>query len=201
MASRRKSKPTRKPAKPTRKAAKKTARRKSLAKPRKADPIPKGIHTVAASLCFQDAAFAMLFYEKAFGAKELYRLSEPGGRIGHAEMRIGDSVVMLSDEYPDMAILSAKTLNGSPIRLHLSVKNPDACMERAIHAGATLVRPMQDEFYGWRSGVVTDPFGYSWFIASQIEVVSPKEMQTRWDKMMAASKSEGSLSKRRSSTE
>lgn len=167
------------------------ATRKSVGKARKVAPIPKGFHTITASLCFQDAAFAMAFYENAFGAKELFRLTEPGGRIGHAEIKIGDSVIMLSDEYPELAILSAKTMNGSPIRLSLVVKNPDAAMQKAIAAGATLVRPLQDEFYGWRSGVVVDPFGYSWFITSQIEEVSPKEMQSRWMKMLAAHQPEG----------
>ncbi len=185
----------RKPKKPAKKSVNKAAKKvkpaaKSRPKSRKAPPIPKGFHTITASLCFQDAAFAMQFYEKAFGAKELYRLSEPSGKVGHAEMRIGDSIIMVSDEYPQMAILSAKTRGGSPIRLSLTVKNPDAMMERAIAAGCTVIRPLQNEFYGWRSGVIMDPFDYSWFITSQVEVVSPKEMQKRWTKMLAAHKPE-----------
>ncbi len=185
----------RKPKKPAKKSVNKAAKKvkpaaKSRPKSRKAPPIPKGFHTITASLCFQDAAFAMQFYEKAFGAKELYRLSEPSGKVGHAEMRIGDSIIMVSDEYPQMAILSAKTRGGSPIRLSLTVKNPDAMMERAIAAGCTVIRPLQNEFYGWSSGVIMDPFDYSWFITSQVEVVSPKEMQKRWTKMLAAHKPE-----------
>ena len=186
------------PKKPARKAVQKRVSKKAppkakaKTKVKKVNPIPKGFHTVTASLCFQDAAFAMAFYEHAFGAQELYRLTEPSGKVGHAEMRIGDSIIMLSDEYPEMAILSAKTLHGCPIRLSLTVKNPDAFLARAVAAGASVIRPMQNEFYGWRSGVISDPFGYSWFITSQIEVISPKEMQTRWTKLLAAHRPEGS---------
>jgi PhnB protein len=186
--------PKKSPRTTVKKARKKAAKRavKRAAKARKVPPIPKGVHTVTPSMCFQDAAFAIQFYEKAFGAKELYRLTEPGGKVGHAELRIGDSVIMMSDEYPELAILSAKSLHGSPMRLALTVKNADAFMERALAAGATVVRGMQNEFYGYRSGIVMDPFGYSWFIMSQIETVSPKEMQKRWTKLLAASKPEGS---------
>jgi PhnB protein len=168
------------------------AARKPKPKAKKVAPIPKGSHTVTASLCFQDADFAIAFYEKAFGAKEIFRLTEPGGKVGHAEIRIGDSVVMMSDEYPDLAVLSAKTLTGCPIRLSLTVKNPDAFMARAVASGATVIRPMQNEFYGWRGGVVMDPFGYTWLITCQVEVISPKQMQSRWNKMIAAHKPESS---------
>jgi PhnB protein len=180
--------------KPAKKAARKPARaaRRSASKTRKVPPAPKGMSTITPSLTFEDAAFAMVFYEKAFGAKELYRLVEPSGKIGHAEIRIGDSIISVSDEYPDMAILSAKTRGGSPVRLNVVVKNADAAMERAVAAGATVVRPTQNEFYGYRSGVVMDPFGYTWIIMSQIEVLSPKEMQKRWTRMLAAAKPEGS---------
>ena len=193
MAAARKSKS--KPKTPLKKTAKKTAKKavKKKTTPKKVPPIPKGTHTITAKLCFQDAAFAIQFYEKAFGAKELYRLSEPSGKVGHAELRIGDSTFTVADEYPEMAILSAKTRGGSPIRLSLSLKSSDAAMERPIAAGCTVVRPLQNEFYGWRSGVVMEPFDYSWFITSQVEVVSPKEMQKRWLKMLTAHKPEGSV--------
>jgi PhnB protein len=189
----------RKAKKPAKKAAKKSARKAVKKPPRKASrksaakvpPVPKGYHTVAPSLAFQDAAFAMAFYENAFGAKELYRLTEPGGKVGHAEMKIGDSHIMISDEYPEMAVLSAKTLAGSPIRLNLIVKNADAFFNKAVSAGATVVRPMQEEFYGYRNGVVMDPFGYTWAIMSQVKVISPKTMQAQWSKMVAAHKPEG----------
>ncbi len=182
------------PKKPVKKTAKKPVKKSVRKAARKVPPIPKGYHTVAPQLCFQDAAFAMAFYENAFGAKECFRLTEPNGRIGHAEMKIGDSHIMLSDEYPQMAVLSAKTLHGSPIRLHLLVKNSDAFMAHAVAAGATIVRPMQEEFYGYRAGVVLDPFGYTWMIMTQVAVVSPKEMQKRMVKLMAVHRPEGSVS-------
>jgi len=187
MAVRKKTKPKSKKL-PRKATPKKSAKRVA----RKVPPVPKGYHTVAAALCFQDAAFAIAFYENAFGAKEIFRLVEPGGKIGHAEIKIGDSPIMISDEYPEMAVLSAKTLNGSPIRLNLMVKNADAFFHKAVSAGATVVRPLQDEFYGFRGGVVADPFGYTWCIMSQVEVISPKDMQARWSKMLAAHKPEGS---------
>lgn len=195
MAARKKSRaPAKKSAKKSvKKAAKKTLKGSGRKAARaKVPPVPKGVHTITPSLCFEDAAFAIQFYEKAFGAKELFRLAEPSGKVGHAELRIGDSLLMVSDEYPEMAILSAKKHNGSPIRLSLTVKNADASMQRATAAGATVIRPLTDQFYGWRSGIVMDPFGYSWFIMSQIAKVSPKEMQKRWNKMLAASKTAGS---------
>jgi PhnB protein len=173
--------------KPTRKAAAKSAKKSAR---RRVPPVPKGIHSVTPMLSFQDTAFAIQFYEKAFGAKELYRLTEPSGKVGHAEMKFGDSIVMMGDEYPDMAVLSAKTIGGSPIRLSLAFKSADVAFERAVRAGATVIRPLTDEFYGWRSGNVMDPFGYTWLIMSQIEVLSPREMQKRWTKMLAASKPE-----------
>jgi len=190
-----KKKPTKKAQrKADKKATKKNAKKnaKKSASKHKVPPIPKGMNTITPSLTFEDAAFAIVFYEKAFGAKELYRLVEPSGKVGHAEIRIGDSVISVSDEYPEMAILSAKSRGGSPVRLNVVVKNADAAMERAVAAGATIVRPMQNEFYGYRSGVIMDPFGYSWIIMSQIEVISPKEMQKRWTRMLVAAKPEGS---------
>ena len=135
--------------------------------------------TVTAYLTVRDAAKAIEFYQNAFGAVELFRLTEPGGKIGHAELAIGNSVVMLSDEYPDFGALSPQTIGGSPVKLHLSVPDADAAVETAIKAGATLVRPLVDEFYGERTAMVTDPFGLSWFIASPKETVSSEEMQRR----------------------
>lgn len=154
--------------------------------------MPKGVYTITPRLCFEDSAFAIQFYEHAFGAKEMYRLNEPGGKVGHAEIRIGDSLIMLSDEYPEMAVLSAKSRGGSPMTLALTVKDADKLMTQALAAGATLRRPIQEEFYGYRTGAVMDPFGYSWFIMSQIAKVSPKDMQKRLTKMAAAHKLAGS---------
>ena len=134
-------------------------------------------------LTVTDAAAAIAFYGKAFGAEEIFRLIDTDGRIGHAELRIGDSVVMLSDEYPDFGALSPARLGGSPVKLHLDVESADRSVETAVAAGATLVRPVQNEFYGSRSGMVVDPFGHSWFIAAKTEEVSVDEMQRRFSAM------------------
>lgn len=171
-----------------RQAASKAPARKS--KPKKVAPIPKGMHAVTPSLVFKDAKAALKFYTDAFGAKELYRLTEPDGKIGHAEMMIGDSLIMMGEEYAGMQIYSAEHYNGSPIRLHIAVKDVDRAFARAVAAGAETVRPLSNEFYGWRNGIVKDPFGYSWFIGAQIEKISPKQMQKRFDKMLSESKPE-----------
>jgi PhnB protein len=167
-------------------SSKAKSKSKTKPKPKKVPPIPKGMHSVTPGLVFKDANAALAFYRTAFGAKELYRLVEPAGRVGHAEMMIGDSLVMMSDEYPEIGIMSAEHYEGSPVRLSIVVKNPDAAFKRALDAGAVETRPLQNEFYGWRSGIVRDPFGYHWFITSQVEVVSPKQMQKRWNKMLAS---------------
>lgn len=136
-------------------------------------------------LGFKDTGKAIDFYVRAFGAKEKFRLAEPSGKIGHAEIEIDGAVVMLSDEYPDFGALSAQTMGGSPVVLHLYVGDVDALVARATKAGATLLRPVKDEFYGDRTGQVADPFGYKWMIATPKENVSPQEMQNRWSKMLA----------------
>jgi PhnB protein len=169
--------------KPSRKSA---ARKPVSNKSRKVDPIPKGMHTLTPALSFKDAGAALAFYKEAFGAKELYRLDTPDGKIGHAEMKIGDSVFMMGEEWPDLEVYSAEHYKGTPIRINIAVKDADKAFERAVAAGAEVVRPVEDQFYGWRSGNVRDPFGYYWMIGSQIEVVSPKQMQKRWQKMMAS---------------
>jgi PhnB protein len=132
-----------------------------------------------------DANTAIRFYQEAFGAKELFRLTEPGGKIGHAELQFGECVLMLSDEYPDFGALSPQSIGGSPIKLHLYVQDADAAIDRAIKAGATLLRPIKDEFYGDRVGLVMDPFGYGWFVSAKKEDVSPEEMQRRWTAALA----------------
>lgn len=141
---------------------------------------PADSHTLTPYLAFKNSARAIEFYTRAFGAVELFRLTEPGGKIGHAEIRIGDSNLMLADEYPDFGHLSAQTIGGSPITLHLYVEDVDAFVRHAVDAGATLLRPVKDEFHGNRGGVVADPFGYHWMVATQIEEVSPEEMQRRF---------------------
>ena len=131
-----------------------------------------------------DATAAIDFYVKAFGAVELFRLVEPAGRVGHAEISIGDTVLMMNDEYPDFGARSPGAIGGSPVAFHIAVPDADTAVERAVAAGATLVRPVQDQFYGDRSGMVACPFGYRWFLAAAQEVVSPEEMQKRWTKML-----------------
>ena len=134
---------------------------------------------------FKDAARAIDFYVKAFGAVELFRLAEPSGRIGHAEIRIGNAILMLSDEYPDFGALSAQTLGGCPIALHIFVADVDAFVARAVQGGATVLRAVKDEFYGDRVGQIADPFGYKWMVSTRKETVSPQEMQKRWSAMLA----------------
>ena len=131
------------------------------------------------------AGEAIEFYRKAFGASELFRLTEPGGRIGHAEIRIGTTVLMLSDEYPEYGIVGPQTLGGTCVSIHLHVDNADAWIARAAAAGAVVVRPAADAFYGERGGTVRDPFGHEWMLGHQIEEVSPEEMQRRFTAMLA----------------
>jgi PhnB protein len=147
-------------------------------------PAPSPQQTIRPHLVFRDTARALEFYAKAFGAVETYRLVEPGGKVGHAEMVIGDSTLQLADEYPDFGALSPATIGGSPVKFLLYVDDADAAQKRAIEAGATELRPVQDQFYGDRSGMVADPFGYSWSIAQRKEEVSPEEMQERFTAML-----------------
>ena len=138
--------------------------------------------TATAYLCVKGAGKALDFYTRAFGATEVYRLSEPGGdgKIGHAEFEIGNSRLMISDEYPDFGALSPPSVGGSPVKLHLRVDNVDAFVKHAVDCGAMLVRPATDQFFGERNAMIADPFGHSWFVTTQIEDVSPVEMQRRW---------------------
>jgi PhnB protein len=141
--------------------------------------------SVTAHLIVQDATGAIAFYTRAFGARELYRLVEPGGKVGHAELMIGNSRIMIADEYPDFGALSAPTIGGSPIMLLLHVDDADVVMRQAVAAGATELRPVKNQFHGDRSGMVLDPFGFSWSIATHIEDVSPDEMQRRFSAALA----------------
>lgn len=147
--------------------------------------------TLKAHMTVHDAKAALAFYSKAFGAVEQLRLVEPGtDRVGHAEIRIGDSVLMMNDEYPAFGARSPNAIGGSPVAFHVLVADADKAVERAVAAGATLIRPVQDQFYGDRSGMVACPFGYRWFLASTKEIVSPTEMQRRWSKMIESGKTE-----------
>lgn len=132
----------------------------------------------------RDSAGAIDFYARAFGATELFRLAEPGGRIGHAELDFGGTVVMLSDEYPELGVHGAHRFEGTCVTLHLHVDDADALIARAVEAGATLVRAPEDHFYGERSGTVQDPFGHRWLIGHAIEDVAPEEMQRRYTALM-----------------
>jgi len=138
------------------------------------------VHEVYPYLRLRDAARALEFYNSAFGAEELFRLTEPSGRIGHAEIKIGGTTLMLSDEYPEMNIVGPQSLGGTSFSIHLHVDDADAWIERAVAAGATVVRPAADAFYGERSGTVRDPFGHEWLLGHQVEEVSPQEMQRRY---------------------
>jgi PhnB protein len=144
--------------------------------------------TLRAHATVHDAKAAIAFYVKAFGAVELFRLVEPAGRVGHAEVRIGDSVLMLNDEYPDFGAKSPASVGGSPVAFRIEVADADAAVDRAVKAGATVVRPVQDEFYGDRMGMVACPFGYRWSLATPKEQVSPAEMQKRWTRMLEGGK-------------
>nr|WP_316641857.1 VOC family protein [uncultured Roseateles sp.] len=136
-------------------------------------------------LVVADAARAIHFYVQAFGAAELFRLAEPSGKIGHAELRIGDSEFMLADEYPDFGALGPASIGGTPVSIHLYVADADATMARAEELGATTLRAAKDEFYGDRCGMLTDPFGHRWHIATRLQEVSPEEMQRRWSEALA----------------
>ena len=148
-----------------------------------------GSQTLRAHMTVHDAKAAIDFYVKAFGAVEEFRLVEPSGRVGHAEIKIGDSVLMLNDEYPDFGAKSPASVGGSPVAFHIQVPDADKAVERAVAAGATVVRPVQDEFYGDRMGMVACPFGYRWSLATPKEQVSPAEMQKRWTRMLESGKS------------
>jgi PhnB protein len=142
-------------------------------------PIPEGYHSATPYLIVKDAARAIEFYKRAFGATELLRMAAPGGKIGHAEIKIGDSPIMLADEVPDMGALSPESLGGTPVSILLYVEDVDAVFNQAIAAGAKVQRPVKDQFYGDRTGGVTDPFGHIWYVATHKEDVSPEEMRKR----------------------
>ena len=142
-------------------------------------PIPDGYHTVTPYLIVKGAAEAIEFYKKAFGATELFRMPQPDGKIGHAEIRIGDSPIMLADEFPEMKYLSAQTLGGTPVSILLYVPDVDSVFNQAIAAGGEEQRPVEDKFYGDRGGSLVDPFGHVWHIATHTEDVTPEEMEKR----------------------
>jgi uncharacterized glyoxalase superfamily protein PhnB len=144
------------------------------------------IQEVYPYLRVHSAAEAIDFYTRAFGAEELFRLTEPGGRIGHAEIKIGPATLMLSDEFPEAGVSGPRTLGGTTFSIHLHVDNVDQAFAEAVSAGAIIVRPLKDQFYGERSATLRDPFGHEWLLGGHLEDVSPQEMQRRYSAMFTA---------------
>jgi PhnB protein len=146
-----------------------------MAKPA-SSPIPEGFHTVTPHMICKDAAGAIEFYKKAFGAEEVFRMPGPGGVIMHAEIQIGNSRIMLADEFPDMNCKGPKSIGGSPVTIHLYVNDADAAFEKATKAGATVTMPVTDMFWGDRYGKVEDPYGHHWSIATHKTEFTPEEI-------------------------
>lgn len=150
------------------------------------NPIPDEYPRLMPYLIVDGAAAAIDFYTSVFGATERMRMPGPNGRIGHAELQIGDSVIMLADENPEMAIHGPKTIGGTPVTLHVYVEDSDAAFERALNTGAKSLRPVENQFYGDRSGQFEDPFGHKWNVATHIDDVPPDEMEKRAAAAMAS---------------
>jgi PhnB protein len=154
-------------------------------------PIPEGYHTATPYLIIRGAADAIEFYQKAFGATELFRFPAPDGKIGHAEIKIGDSPIMLADEYPEMGYKGPQTLGGSPVSIMIYVEDVDTVFNRAVSSGGSIKEAVQDKFYGDRMGTLTDPFGHVWHISTHKEDVSVEEMQRRAKAASAAASGGG----------
>jgi len=150
--------------------------------------VPEGYHTVTASLIFAGADKAIDFYKKAFGAEEIMRMPGPGGRIMHAEVRIGNSRVMLADEMPDMGCKAPGAYGGSPVSFYVYVENVDSAWKRAVDAGGRSKMPLMDMFWGDRCGQIEDPFGYKWMIAQHVKDLTPEEMKKGQEAWMAQMK-------------
>lgn len=144
-----------------------------------ARPIPDGYHSVTPYLIVKGAAKAIEFYRQAFGATETFRMPQPDGRIGHAELKIGNSTIMLADEFPERNIRGPESLGGTPVMIHLYIEDVDTVAKRAVAAGAKEIRPIQNQFYGDRSGMFADPFGHQWNIATHVEDLSAEEIGKR----------------------
>ena len=150
----------------------------------KAKPIPDGYPRVTPYLCVAGANAAIDFYRTVFGAVERMRIPAPGGKIGHAELRLGDSVIMLSDEYPEMNVRGPKSIGGTPVTVSVYVEDVDDAFARAVQAGAKTIRPVENQFYGDRSGQFEDPFGHHWSVATHVEDVPPDEIGRRAAELM-----------------
>jgi PhnB protein len=146
--------------------------------------IPDGYHSVTPYLIVKGGADAINFYKRAFGAVELMRMASPDGRIGHAEIKIGDSIIMLADEHPDMGHRSPQSLGGAGVSLMIYVDKVDEVFKQAVASGAKELQPLKNQFYGDRSGTLQDPFGHQWTVATHIEDVAPDEMRRRAEKFM-----------------
>lgn len=157
--------------------------------PGKAKPVPDGYHTVTAYISIKGASDALDFYKKAFGAQELYRMPMPDGKVGHAEIQIGDSRIMLSDEFPDMpdnVAISPTSLGGTTFGFNVYLPDVDQAFQKAVDSGAKIRRPVADQFYGDRSGIVEDPFGHIWTLSTHMEDITPEEMMKRMEAMPQA---------------
>jgi PhnB protein len=149
-------------------------------------PIPEGYHSVTPYLAVDDAAQAIQYYKKAFGAKERVRMDAPDGKIGHAELEIGDALVMLSDPFPQSTTRPPTELGGTSVSVFMYVEDVDATVRQAVDAGATVTMEVADQFWGDRFGAVTDPFGHLWTIATHVEDLTPEEIAARGEAAMAA---------------
>lgn len=149
--------------------------------------VPESYRGATPYLCCRHAAEAIQFYSKAFGALETYRLADAAGKIGHAEIRIGDAVLMLSDEFPELGVRSPLTLGGTPVALHVYVEDVDALASRAADAGAKILRPADNQFYGDRTVKLEDPFGHVWIFATHLEEVADAEIRERASKLFGQS--------------
>jgi PhnB protein len=145
----------------------------------KVNPIPEGYHSITPYICIKGAAAAIDYYKEVFGATELFRMAGPDGKIGHAEIKIGNSPIMLADEHPDIEFVSPQTLGGTPFGLMIYVEDCDTMFKQAISGGAKEMKPLQNQFYGDRSGTLKDPFGHVWTVATHVEDVAPEEMERR----------------------
>jgi PhnB protein len=143
------------------------------------DPIPAGYPQITPYLCVDGGSAAIDFYTRVFGATERLRLGGPDGKVGHAELQLGDSLIMLADEYPEMGIRGPRSIGGTPVTISVYVEDVDALFERATDAGATVLEKVENQFYGDRSGRFEDPFGHVWSVATRVEDVSPEEMERR----------------------
>jgi PhnB protein len=150
-------------------------------------PIPEGYPRIIPYLCVDGAAAAIDFYTSVLGATERMRMPGPDGKLGHAELQLGDAVIMLADEYPDMDVRGPKSIGGTPVTVHVYVEDVDDVFARAVQAGATPLRPVEDQFYGDRSGQFEDPFGHRWNVATHVEDVPPDEMAKRAAAVMEGS--------------